>query len=989
MDHANVPTRPDASDAPDIEALAPRLLATVRSVAAELRPQAHVAVSLGLDHSLERDYGLDSLARVELFARIDHELGVSVSEAALTEAETPRDLLRFITQTRGQVGAPAAPVEQRDTDPGAATDASASTSKPKSKNTSADPASEELYPPHSLQTLVAVFEWHLQHQPERVLITLYEEADSSVDLTYADLHRDAVALATGLFALGISKGDKVAIMLPTGREFFAAFLGALLAGAVPVPLYPPARPSQLEDHLKRIAGILLNAQARVLVTVDRAKPLAHLLRAQVEALRSVVTVADLSLAHAAPPNAPAAPPAAPPAAAFARPAIASSDVAFLQYTSGSTGDPKGVILTHANLLANLRAMWRASQISRDDTFVSWLPLYHDMGLIGACLGALTIGFRVVLMSPLAFLARPARWLETIHTHRGTVSAAPNFAYELCLNKLVDSDLDRLDLSCWRLAFNGAEPVSPDTLERFAARFARCGFAREALTPVYGLAESSVGLGFPPVGRGPLIDAIDRAALARDGLALPARPDDAQPLRIVSCGLPLPGHELRVVGAGGRELPEREQGRVQFCGPSSTQGYLNNPGANEGLFDGDWLNTGDLGYMAAGELFLSGREKDIIIRGGLNIHPQELESAVARMAGIRKGGVAVFAASDPRSSTERLVVLAETSVVDAEQRRQLVLAITALSATLLGAPADDVVLAAPRSVLKTSSGKTRRAACRELYEQGRLGETQRAPWQQWLALAATAAAARARRALRSATRSATRWAWGSWAWTVFCTLSVAAWCAVMVLPSVASRRRTAWRLARAATRLIGLPLRVEGLDRLPATRPRIVVANHASYLDALLLGAVLPPDFSFIAKRELADVVLIGPALRRLGAVFVDRFDHAQGIEDTRTLQTLVSAGESMVFFPEGSFRRASGLQPFKLGAFVIAAETGTPLVPVTLNGTRSLLRDKAWLPTRSEIRVTVGAALLPTRTGWGQALELRDAARKSIAAELAEPTSDD
>ena len=784
-------------------------------------------------------------------------------------------------------------------------------------------------------------------------------------------------------ALGIGKGgkggkgDKVAIMLPTGREFFAAFFGTLVAGGVPVPLYPPARPSQLADHLNRIAGILLNAQARVLVTVDRAKPLAHLLRAQVEALRSVVTVADLSLAHATSPNAHTAP--------FPRPALAASDVAFLQYTSGSTGDPKGVFLTHANLLANLRAMWRASHITREDTFVSWLPLYHDMGLIGACLGGLLIGFRVVLMSPLAFLARPARWLETIHRHRGTVSAAPNFAYELCLNKLVDTDLDRLDLSCWRLAFNGAEPVSPDTLERFAARFARCGFAREALTPVYGLAENSLGLGFPPVGRGPLIDAIDRVALAHDGVALPARPDNVQPLRIVSCGLPLPGHELRVVGPGGRELPEREQGQVQFRGPSSTQGYLNNPAANQRLFDGDWLNTGDLGYMVAGELFLSGRAKDIIIRAGLNIHPQELESAVARLAGIRKGGVAVFAASDPRSSTERLVVLAETSVVDAEQRRQLVLTITALSATLLGAPADDVVLAPPRSVLKTSSGKTRRAACRELYEQGRLGETQRAPWQQWVALAATAAAARAHRALRSAAR----WAWGTWAWIVFGTLSAVGWCAVMVLPRVASRRRTAWMLARTATRLIGLPLRVEGLDRLPATGPRIVVANHASYLDAILLGAVLPPEFTFIAKRELADVALIGPALRRLGAVLVERFDAAQGALDTQSLQTRVAAGESMVFFPEGSFRRASGLRPFKLGAFVIAAETGTALVPVTLNGTRSLLRDKSWLPSRSEIRVTIGKALLPTRTGWGQALELRDAARKCIAVTLAEPTLED
>ena len=940
-----------APPAPDPESLLPRLLATVRSVSDELRPQARLATSLGLDHSLERDYGLDSLARVELIARVDRDLGLSLSEAALTEAETPRDLLRFITRTGGRAADTAGSVDAR------------STQQPPVADTE-----PEQYPPDSIQTLVDVFEWHLQRHPQRVLITLYESGDQSVDLRYADLHRDAIAVAAGLRALDLKPGDKVAIMLPTGREFFAAFFGALYAGAVPVPLYPPARPSQLEDHLNRIAGILRNAQARVLVTVERAKPLSHLLRAQAEALRTVTTVADLSIADAP----------------VVRPVLVASDVAFLQYTSGSTGDPKGVILTHANLLANLRAMWRASKISSDDTFVSWLPLYHDMGLIGACLGGLTIGFHVVLMSPLAFLARPARWLETIHRHRGTVSAAPNFAYELCLNKLADADLDALDLSCWRLAFNGAEPVSPDTLERFATRFARCGLKREALTPVYGLAENSLGLGFPPVGRGPLIDRVDRAALARDSVAAPARPDDAQPLRIVTCGLPLPGHELRVVDTGGRELPEREQGRVQFRGPSSTQGYLNNPSANERLFDGDWLNTGDLGYMAAGELFLTGREKDIIIRGGFNIHPQELEAAVADIAGVRKGGVAVFAASDRRSGTERLVVLAETRVLEPLQRQQMIQAITALSTTLLGAPADDVVLAPPRSVLKTSSGKTRRAACRELYEQGRLGETQRAPWQQWLALAATAAAARARRARRSAGR----WAWGLWAWCVFCSLSAVAWCAVMLLPGVALRRRAAWMLARSAIRLIGLPLRVEGLDRLPAVGPRIVVANHASYLDAILLGAVLPPDFSFIAKRELADVVLIGPALRRLGAVFVERIDASQGVEDTRALQTRVRAGESIVFFPEGTFQRASGLQPFKLGAFMVAAETGTALVPVTLNGTRSLLRDMAWLPDRSQVRVMIGAAIAPAGPGWNHALELRDAARKAIAAALTEPALD-
>ncbi|ODV12881.1 MAG: hypothetical protein ABT20_03230 [Rubrivivax sp. SCN 70-15] len=957
-----MPSDPSASSGavtPDLDALAPRLLATVRSVADELRPRAGLATALGLDHSLERDFGLDSLARVELITRIGHDLGVSVGEAALTEAETPRDLLRFITVSGDATTLPPGAEAPPGPQPRAAQEPPLA------------PAAQR-YPPDSVQTLVEVFDWHLRQHPQRVLITLHGDGDARTELSYADLHRDALALAAGLHALGLAKGDSVAIMLPTGREFFAAFFGVLLAGDVPVPLYPPARPSQLEDHLKRIAGILRNARASVLVTVERAKPLAHLLRAQAEALKTVATVADLSRADAA----------------FMPPAVAAADVAFLQYTSGSTGEPKGVLLTHANLLANLRAMWRASKVGSDDTFVSWLPLYHDMGLIGACLGGLYLGFHLVLMSPLAFLARPARWLETIHRHRGTVSAAPNFAYELCLAKLTDAELDGLDLSCWRLAFNGAEPVSPDTLERFAARFARCGFKREALTPVYGLAESSVGLAFPPVGRGPLIDRVDRAALTRGGAAMPARPDDAQALRIVSCGLPLPGHELRVVDAsthsGSRELPEREQGRVQFRRPSSTQGYRDNASANARLFEDGWLNTGDLGYIADGELFLTGREKDIIIRGGFNIHPQELETAVAGLAGVRKGGVAVFPASVPRSGTEKLVVLVETQRSEPAQRHALIQAITAMSATLLGAPADDVVLAPPRTVLKTSSGKTRRTACRELYEQGRLGVTQRPPWQQWAALATSAAAARTRRA----THEAGRLAWGLWACTVFLILAAVGWCAVMVLPGVTQRRRATRALTRAAIRLTGLNVQVEGLDQLPAGGPRIVVANHASYVDSILLGAVLPADFSFAAKRELADVPLIGRALRRLGIAFVERFDAAQGIEDTRALQARVRAGESFVFFPEGTFGRASGLQPFKLGAFVIAAETGTPLVPVVLNGTRSLLRDSAWLPNRSKIGVTIAAPIAPAGPGWDSALELRDAARQAMAAGLAEPALD-
>jgi 1-acyl-sn-glycerol-3-phosphate acyltransferase len=453
------------------------------------------------------------------------------------------------------------------------------------------------------------------------------------------------------------------------------------------------------------------------------------------------------------------------------------------------------------------------------------------------------------------------------------------------------------------------------------------------------------------------------------------------MRIVSCGSVLPGHELRVVDTAGRELPEREQGRVQFRGPSATQGYLSNPAAQATLFDASWLNSGDLGYLAGGELYLTGREKDIVIRGGFNIHPQELETAVAATEGVRKGGVAVFASTDARSGTERLVVLAETKLQDPAARRQLVQAITALSATLLGAPADDVVLAPPRSVLKTSSGKTRRAACRELYEQGRLGVTQRAPWQQWLSLAGAAAAARVRRAWRTAGQRA----WGLWAWIVVAALGTLAWCAVMVLADLSMRRRVARALTRATIGLIGLPVRVHGLDHLPAHGPCVVVANHASYADSLLLIAVLPPRFSYAAKRELASAPMIGIALQRLGIAFVEREQAAQGVEDVRALQARARAGESFVFFPEGTFGRASGLQTFKLGAFIVATAAETPVVPLTLNGTRSLLRDDSWWPRRHPIGVTIGAPLVQAGTGWDSALALREAARRAIAAQLAGP----
>lgn len=920
---------------------AERLLGIVRGLARELRPNVPAIEHLGLDHSLERDFGLDSLARVELLNRIERELGIKLDEKALSDAETPRDLLRQIAGTVA--------IEEPTT-----------IATPTLAEVKAHP------PPKTASTLIEILDWHVAQHPEQVYLTLYDDVACAEDITYRMLQEQAKALAAGLHQHGVGPGEKIAIMLPTGREFFAAFYGALYADCVPVPLYPPGRPSQLEDHVRRVAGIIANAQASILVTIERAKPVGHLLRAQCESLRTVTTVADLSIPGAQPP-------ALLPEA---------QSIALLQYTSGSTGNPKGVVLTHANLLANLRAMEHASGITSADIFVSWLPLYHDMGLIAACMGSLYVGFRLVLLSPLAFLARPKSWLWTIDRHRATVSAAPNFAYELCANKLDDRELAGLDLSCWRVAYNGAEPISADTIEHFVARFARYGFNRTAMTPVYGLAESSVGLAFPPRERGPLIDHVDRNTLTRTGIARCVQADDRSALHIVSCGLPLPDHQIRIVDADGQALPERTQGRVQFCGPSATSsGYFHNPEATVRLFDGQWLNSGDLGYLAAGELYLTGREKDIIIRGGHNIYPQELEEAVSKVRGIHKGGVAVFPASNARTGTERLVVLAETGESSASERERIVTEINNLAVDLAGIPADDIVLVPPRTVLKTSSGKIRRAACRDLYERGTIGSTQRAPWWQMVRLGGAAAIAQATHLLRRSVE----WTWGIWAWLVFVAIVPVAWLLIVLSPGLSLRRRIARVCARLALTLTGLTVRVEGLQQLDSRTPMIIVANHASYLDALLLVAVLPAKFTYVAKQELQHNPAAAIPLRRLGSAFVERFDDARGVEDVRRLEERIRAGESMVFFPEGTFRREAGLMPFRLGAFLAASRTGIPLLPLTLIGTRTLLGADQWLPHRCELKVLIGEPMQASGNDWQAALQLQEAARRQILAQLNEP----
>jgi len=945
-DHAQLSPPPET--APTLEDAAPRLLDLLRELLREIRQSERAVEALSLDSHLDRDLALDSLARTELLRRVEQAFQVRLDEQVLV-VETLRDLLQLILKARGapllpeQVAEPLTPVGEPS----------------------------KVGTPTRAATLNEMLDWHTDAHPDRVAIQIYGNQDQiDATFTYAGLQQGARALATGLREEGLQPGQTVAIMLPTGADYFLSFFGILLAGGVPVPIYPPMRPSQIEEHLRRHARLLNNAQTVALITIPEAKLVARLLQAQVESLRHVFTADELQQEPAS----------------WRDAAVKTQDLAFLQYTSGSTGDPKGVMLTHANLLANLRAMGAKVGATSEDVFVSWLPLYHDMGLIGAALGSLYYAFPLVVMSPLSFLARPGRWLRAMHRHRGTLSAAPNFAYELCVRAIPDHELEGLDLSAWRISINGAEPVSPATLERFIARFAPYGFRRETMAPVYGLAECSVGLALQPPNRGPVIDRVKRDTFMTGGRAEPAAPDDPAILPFVACGQPLPGHQIRIVDDQGRELPDRREGRLEFQGPSATSGYYCNPEATRRLFPhGDaWLDSGDRGYLADGDIYLTGRVKDLIIRGGRNIYPYELEQAVGEIPGIRKGCVAVFASADPATGSERLVVVAETRAVQPEALEHLRQRIMNASVDLLGVPPDDVKLAPPRSVLKTSSGKIRRAAIRDLYERGALGRSGQALWLQLARIGLTSGWAQVRKVGRGISERL----FAGYAWTVFGILAPLTWLGIMVLP----KREWRWTLSRLGTRLLaqftGTSLKVRGLEHLPVGSC-VLVANHSSYLDAYVLMAAIPRHFHYVAKRELLDNRWIGQPLERIGTLFVERFDVQRSVEEARKVAEAVHAGQSLGFFPEGTFKRMPGLLSFRLGAFVAAAQAGAPVVPVTIRGTRTILRAGSWFPRRGALEVIVEPPIAPDGEDWSAAVRLRDAARAVILRDCGEPDAGD
>lgn len=950
------PPGPDESRGVDDSAAAGVLLEIVRELVAELHGSSSSLPSVRLTSRLEADLGIDSLALVELRSRVEAAFDVELPDEVFATATTPKGWLQAVLVARGHP--PAA-------EPSGRRWQSRSDATPEAGGSGELVAGE----PVTAETLVDVLAWHEQHHGDRLhtrVLHLPDAVEGSAELTYGALIRGAREVASGLRQQSVGPGDTVAIMLPTGPEYFEAFLGVSLCGAIPVPLYPPSRPLLIEDHLRRQARILANASVSVLLSDDAVAPAARLLKADVPQLRASVTVAELR--HEA-------------SGHLDLPAVHAASPALIQYSSGSTGYPKGVVLTHTQLLANIRAMGTAAAIVPQDVFVSWLPLYHDMGLIGGWLTSLYFGFLFVVMSPLAFLSRPSRWLRAVSDWGGTLSASPNFGYEFTTRHIGEDELDGLDLSSWRIACNGAEPVSAETIERFGERFGPFGFRRETMLPVYGLAETGVGLTFPPLGRGPRVDVVSRQELATSARAVPVE-DGSATRAVVSCGRPLPGYAVRVVGTAGHELPERSEGRIEFTGPSATSGYFGDAAATKALFHGSWLDTGDIGYMASGELYLTGRAKDLVIRAGRNLHPEELEGALGDLDGVRRGGVAVFGVPDEVEGTERLVAVLETNISrdDETARADLRARVTATTVDVVGTPPDDVVLAPPGSVLKTPSGKVRRAETRDRYEHHGIGRRPPSSRRQILHFAWSSSAPRLHR-LAAASGSLF---YAVYAWMVVTLVGVPVWLGVCLLPSVQLR----WRLVRTAGRVLntflGVKVHVRGVPPGPGSR-YVVVANHMSFVDGLVLIECLPEPITFVAGDVLERQRIAGPFLRRIGSQFVARDAVTEELSAAQKLVEVVRSGHRLAAFPEASVDRAVGVRPFHLGAFAAATETGTPVLPIGIRGTRDIVRPGGKFPRHGSIDVAIGDLVAPPKQGWDSTLQLAHEVRRLIGELSGEP----
>ncbi len=546
-------------------------------------------------------------------------------------------------------------------------------------------------------------------QPEHVAYRfLVDGEDETLTLTYRQLDERVRACAAKLASLGL-RGQRALLMYPSGLEFIVAFFGCLYAGVVPVPAFPPRR----NRNKGRINAIADDAKPAIALTIRDVINRRDSLAADCESLMNQPWLATEEIPLEL-------------ASDWVKPEITPDDLALMQYTSGSTGSPKGVVLTHANVLANCRYISTGFQITRECAGISWLPFYHDMGLIGGIVNPLYGGWAATLMSPVHFLAKPIRWLRALSKYRMTISGGPNFAYGLCCDKIQDRDCEGLDLSNWKLAFNGAEPIRAEVLQQFTAKFSKYGFREESHYPCYGMAETTLIITGGARNEKPIIRTFDADELTQHRvLEVDSGLESAKPL--VGCGRAILDEEVIIVHPDSRrKLAEDKIGEIWVRSRSSGLGYWNKPEETAAIFQAElvdqpgihYLRTGDLGFLHHGELFVAGRLKDMIIVRGVNRYPQDIEATVEQSSSrLRVGGAAAFALE--RWDRERLVIVAEVERGPGSVWSDVLRNICAEVTAEHDLPPDEVLLVRAGSVPKTSSGKVQRHACRQAYLDNKL------------------------------------------------------------------------------------------------------------------------------------------------------------------------------------------------------------------------------------------------------------------------------
>ncbi|MEZ5352422.1 MAG: AMP-binding protein [Bryobacteraceae bacterium] len=828
------------------------------------------AANLSAKSSFQKDLGLASLDLVELVVRCETRLEMQIPDEIAEQADTPAGWAKAIRDGADSTAA-------------------------QSAYRIVPPSEEAIALPAGARNLAEVLYWHADKAHGRVHVHLLEEGKGQ-GVTCDRLVETSTRVARGLISLGLVRNDTVAILLPNGADFLDAFFGVTLAGGIPVPVYPPSDPARVAEYVERQVGALQSAGIRFLISFDGLENIARLLRVNVPTLIDITTVEQLREYGMRT------------SARFPEP----SPIALVQYTSGTLGRPRGAVLTHEAVLANVRAIGRALGVRPGDATASWLPLASDLGLVGCWLFSLYHATPLTLISPREFMDRPESWLWAIHDSHATMAAAPNFAYESCVRRAPLWALDGLDLSRWRVAINGGETVQPETMNRFASRFERFGFRRSALTPAYGLSENSVALAIA-----------DPGAEARlvDG--------------VYSAGPPLEGHEIRVLDEHGVPVPEGVTGRIEFRGASQCYGYyresvISELGRGANVTDrgaGSWQDTGDRGFLRDGEIFLTGRVGDEIIRAGRVLAPQPIERAAGDVLGVVAGAAAAIGVQDRETGSERLVVIVESNADDDFERARVARSVHGAVRAAIGEDPGEVLVIAPGLLPRTSNGKLRRPEVRRLWAERRLGVPAPPPRAQRNALLRQNAMALARRTVSRGI----------------------------------SKGKDALRLTAARMSAAGddpVPVVLDWMGRKPAPEgtsmqgPVVIVSNRCTKWDALSIVSLVQGPCILAGEEGLADMP---PWASRLL-----RHRVARSTEDIRAA---LRAGTTVILLPDSPLGTTVARCRYRLSALEAAIAEGAPILPFGMQVIRNQLFFRVAEKIRPEGR---------------QARELRQAVRGAI-----------